>query len=337
MKAAVLYGPQDLRITDFQEPALDSNSVKIKVHYCGICGTDFHKYEGKAGSRQIEYPVPLGHEVSGIVEAVGNKVTNFKAGDRVTADPNWSCGKCWYCKSGKRHLCDGSRGVVKGMAELICPPEENVYHIPDSLSLADAALTEPLSCCLHGVDILDIKLGETVCIIGLGAIGQLILQLCAKSAAARIIVVEPIESKREKAMHLGATLFINPKTENIHARLEEVGIECIDKIIECVGLPETAETAFNIAGKGATVVLFGVADPTAIVKFNPYEMFKKELIIKTSYINPNTTQRAIELLSKGSIDTCKIISKIIELDEFPEEISTRKFSKEGKVLVRINA
>lgn len=336
MKAAVLYGPGDLRITDFNEPEMNDNSIKIRVSHCGICGTDFHKFAGKAGSRPVKYPVPLGHEVSGTVVKVGGNVIGFKEGDRVTVDPNWSCGKCWYCRNGKRHLCSSSKGVVKGMAEFICPPQENVYHIPDNLSFRDASLAEPLSCCLHGVDLLDVKLGETVCIVGLGAIGSLILQLLSKSAAGKIIVIETVEEKRKQALENGAMLFINPKTQNISEEIANAKIECVEKVIECVGVPATAQTALDVAGKGATVVLFGVADPDAVIPLKQYEIFAKELVIKASYINPYTMGRAIELLAKGSIDADKAISKEISLDEFPEEIVSRKYSKLGKVVVRIS-
>lgn len=336
MKAAVLYGPGDLRITDFPEPEMKDNCVKIRVSYCGICGTDFHKYAGKAGSRPVKYPVPLGHEVSGTVESIGKDVRNFKVGDRVTVDPNWSCGQCWYCKNGKSHLCSNSRGVVKGMAQYICPPEENVYHISDNLSFRDASLCEPLSCCLHGVDLLDLRMGQTVCIIGLGAIGSLILQILAKTSAAKIIIIETVEEKRQYALENGATLFINPKTQDVDCEIKKAGIECVEKVIECVGNPITAQTALQVAGKGATVVLFGVADPDAVIPVKQYDIFAKELVIKTSYINPNTMQRAIELLSKGTINADKAISKVISLDEFPEEIATRQYSKLGKVVVRID-
>ncbi|MGI6433630.1 MAG: zinc-dependent alcohol dehydrogenase family protein [Sphaerochaetaceae bacterium] len=335
MKAAVLYGPKNLQITEFPEPELYDNAVKIAVAYCGICGTDFHKFEGISGSRPVTYPVPLGHEVSGVVVEVGKLVTSIKVGDRVTVDPNWSCGNCWYCKSGKRHLCSNSKGVVKGMAEFICPPEENVYLLPDNLSLSDAALTEPLSCCLHGIDLLDVHPGETVAIIGFGAIGQLMLQLLKKISGATIIVIEPVEEKRTLALNMGAKIFLNPNTQDVSKVIKETGIECVEKVMECVGLATTAEIALNIAGKGATVVLFGVADSNSIVPINQYQFFLKELTLKSSYINPNETQNAINLLSNKSIDISAAISKIISLDELPKEIETRHYSRLGKVLVQI--
>lgn len=336
MKAVVLYGPKDVRVvSDFPEPPLAENGVKVAVAYCGLCGTDFHKYQGKAGSRPVTCPVALGHEVSGVVVEVGAAVTDFQIGDRVTVDPNWSCGHCYFCKNGKTHLCDASKGVVKGMAQYVCPPQENVYHLPDHLSLRDAALCEPLACCLHGVDLLEMKPGESVAVVGFGAIGNLMVQLCRNAGASDIIVIEPEESKRETAMKLGATLFLNPQTDDLQEAIRRAGIHNVENVLECAGLPVTAQLALDIAGKGATVVLFGVMDRGAEIPLKAYEAFQKELTIKTSYVNPHTTDRAISLLAKGSVDTEAAIGRMISPEELPEELETRKFSRLGKVIVRI--
>ena len=336
MRAVVLYGPQDLRITDFPMPSPDEYEVRIKVAYCGICGTDLHKYAGQSGARPVTYPVPLGHEISGVVDAVGSQVRNIRPGDRVTADPNWSCGKCWHCRNGMRHLCTDSRGVVKGMAEYVCAPEENVYPIPPDLTLRDAALTEPLSCCIRGVEMLDVKLGQTVVIVGFGAIGQMMLQLLKHSSGGCIAVVEPMVEKRALAMEMGASLFIDPNTEDIQAKLAEYGVTCVERVIECVGTSETAQMAMKIAGRGATVVLFGVARKDAAVMLNQYDAFWKELTIKTSYINPNTTQRALNLLRERVVDADRIISQVIGMEDAVEEIRTRQYGRFGKVLIRIS-
>jgi len=333
MKAAVLFGKGDCRITDFKEPAMDDNSVKVKVEYCGLCGTDLHKFEGRPGSRPVVYPVPLGHEASGIVVELGANVKGFAVGDRVTVDPNWHCGHCEYCKNGVTHLCTASRGVVKGMAEYICPPSENVYHIPDTLSLKDASLVEPLSCVLRGLDQLDVHPGEKVAIVGMGAIGTMMLMMLRRCYGACVAVIEAREEKREIAASLGAERFICSMSENIDEKLEDFNPV---KVIECVGLPVTVETAIHIAGRGATVVLFGVSAIDAKAQMPLYELFSKELTIKTSYINPGTTQRAINLLASGLLDTSILISKEITLDEFPTELVERKYCRNGKVIVKID-
>ena len=336
MKATILFGPKDLRVTDFPEPPLLDNCVKVAVAYCGLCGTDFHKFAGKAGSRKVTYPVPLGHEISGVVVDTGKDVTEFKKGDRVTVDPNWSCGYCHFCKKGKRHLCANSKGVVKGLAEYICPPKENVYLIPDSLSLKDASLTEPLSCCLHGIDLLEVKSGETVAVVGCGAIGGLMISLLKNAGAGNIIALDANDEKRKSSISLGASAFINPIKDNVEQSLKDLGVECVDKVIECGGIPATASLALSVAGRGATVVLFGVSDAEAVLPIKWYDAFLKELVIKTSYINPNTTQRAISLLNNGVINTDLLVSAVITMDEVSKEISTRELSSKGKVIVLIN-
>ena len=104
MKAVILTGRHEAHLGEFTEPPMDANAVRVAVAYCGICGTDLHKFEGKSGSRPLRLPVPLGHEISGVVEEVGANVTRFRPGDRVTVDPNWSCGGCRMCKDGLTHM-----------------------------------------------------------------------------------------------------------------------------------------------------------------------------------------------------------------------------------------
>lgn len=105
MKAGVYYGVEDFRVAEFPEPELKEDGVKIAVKYCGVCGTDVHKFHGQCGSHPMKPPVPLGHEVSGVVVETGKHVTHFKVGDRVVADPNWGCGACFFCKNNMPHMC----------------------------------------------------------------------------------------------------------------------------------------------------------------------------------------------------------------------------------------
>lgn len=335
MKAAVYFGIHDVKVTDFPEPELKDNCVKIAVQYCGLCGTDIHKFNGQGGSRPVIPPVALGHEVSGIVVDLGDKVSkDIKIGDRVVVDPNWHCGHCYYCQNGLPHMCENARGVSKGFAEYVCPPQENVYKIPDSLSLKYACLAEPLSCCIHGMDQLNVKSGDTVMIIGFGAIGAFMLQLAKLSGASTIIVVEPIEKKKELALKLGANYFIN-SSKNVKQKLKDLKIKNVDKVMECVGLKSTIENALDYAEKCATVCLFGLGNPNNPPFFEQYSAFQKELTIKTSFVNPNCTQRAINLLASGQIDCESCISKVLTLEDIPEELLTKKYFNQGKVIVKI--
>ena len=322
MKAVVLYGPGNVAVGDLPLKELGSGEVRVKIAYCGICGSDHHKVEGKKNTRKVTYPVALGHEISGTVEAVGEGVTEFKAGDRVTVDPNWGCGKCEFCKNGQRSYCKNSRGVVKGMAEYINAPVENVYALPDALSLRDAALAEPVSCCLRGADLLGVRHGERVCLVGLGAIGAIMIQLIKSAGAGEIIVIEYDEAKEALAKELGADVFICSKDEE---KIEEYASKHnVDKVIECVGNPSAHLSALKIAGRGATVVMFGVADSAKTTPISLYDAFIKELTIKTSYVNPYTTERAIRVLSSGMLDTSKIIYRELTMEEAAEEFMSPK-------------
>jgi len=334
MKAVVLYGKEDVRVADFPEKPVGTGDVRIKVAYCGICGSDLHKFDGKKNTHPIHYPVPLGHEISGTVVEVGSAVTGFKPGDRVTADPNWSCGKCRWCQAGKPSFCENARGVVKGMAQYVVSPEENVYHLPDSLSLQAAALTEPVSCCLHGMDLLGLRQGETAAVVGFGAIGAIMMQLLLAAGAAAVYVVEADPNKRKEALHMGATDFICSRDEASVQHLADT--VQVDRVMECVGLSAAQTVALKIAGKGATVVLFGVSDEADLLPLSSYEAFTKELIIKTSFVNPHTTARAISILSSGMLNTQQLIKKVLSMEEAPQELRERRYIRTGKVLVRVD-
>ena len=335
MKSLVLHAPHDISVCDFPEPVLNDNGVKVAVYYGGLCGTDYHKYEGRSGSRKVTYPVILGHEISGVVAATGKNVIDFKVGDRVTVDPNYSCGQCWFCRHDMPHMCENARGVVKGFTEYICPPEKNVYHLPDELSLRDACLAEPLSCCLHGIELLDVKVGNSVLILGLGSIGTMMLELLKAMKTGPLIVVETDVRKKEKALSLGADLFIDPINEDVEEVISNAGIHNIDRVMECVGNKITIQNALHYAGKCATVVLFGVSDPDDPPIFNQYEAFTKELTIKSSFTNPYAMQKAIDLLADRTIDPEPLISKEMSLEECVEEIRNPNHSRNGKVIIKI--
>lgn len=314
------------------------NEVVIKVKYCGICGTDVHIFNGEKGSAEVNPPVILGHEFSGDIVKLGACVTRFKEGDRVSVDPNSYCGKCYFCANGKKHLCTSMAGLgtaVDGaFAEYITVPEETVYPVADNISYEVAAMTEPISCCLHGFDMTDVQVGDTVMIVGTGNIGLIMVQLAKHAGAATVIAVEPNDKRREKAKTLGADIGVNPMTDDMDFILKENGIRNIDKVIDCAGRTSTAEYSVQYAGKGATVMLFGLTGPDDFMKLKPFEVFRKELTIKGSFVNPDTFERAGRLLSSGVIKADTIITDIVELDDIQEAFETRLYAKDGKVLVK---
>lgn len=332
MKAGFYIGDYKYEVRDIPNREPKESEVKIKVAWCGLCGTDIHKFQGMNGASVVIPPIILGHECSGVVEAVGPDCTLFKPGDRVACDPSYGCGKCNWCKQGFPNFCHERHGVAKGFSEYVYPPEKNVYLISDSLDLKSAAFTEPLSCAVHGMDLIEMESGKTVVMYGMGAIGSLMLQLITLSGAAKIIVVEKEAEKRKLAIELGASKAVSDK------EIEEISQEInVDYVIECIGLKTTMDQAIRIAGKKGKVLLFGLGNPDELVSFNQFEAYKKELSIYTSYLNPHTSQRAINLLEEGKINTEKIISAELNLDEIGTELKNLIHSKKGKVMVYLSA
>lgn len=331
MKAGYYVGDYTYEVRDIPERAPIDDEVKIRVAWCGLCGTDVHKFQGKNGASVVVPPIILGHECSGIVTEVGPRCKYFKPGDRVACDPSYGCGKCSWCQQGFPNFCLERHGVAKGFSEYVYPPEQNVYHIADSLDLETAAFTEPLSCSIHGLDLIQIESGKSVAMYGMGAIGSLMLQLIKYSGAGEIIVIEREAEKRALALELGATLAVTD--QEIETLAQEKNI---DYVVECIGLKATMEQAIRIAGKNGKVLLFGLGDPEEPISFNQFEAYTKELSIFTSYLNPHTSERAVKLLESGLINTEKIISAELSLEEIGSELSALDYSRKGKVMVYLS-
>ena len=185
--------------------------------------------------------------------------------------------------------------------------------------------------CITWMDLLNIESGSNIVMYGMGSIGSLMLQLLKLTAPKNLIVVEREENKQELAIELGATkACTDQEIEEIADKLN------VDYVIECIGLKNTMEQAIHIAGKRAKVLLFGLGDPEENVSFNQFEAYTKELSIYTSYLNPHTSRKAISLLESGVIDTKKIISARLSLEEMGEELKTKKYSRKGKVMVSLS-
>lgn len=331
MKAGFYVGNRTYEVQEIPDRMPAGDEIKIRVAWCGLCGTDVHKFEGKNGAGVVIPPIILGHECAGVVVEVGPNAKLFNLGDRVAIDPSWGCGKCGYCQKGLPNFCVERHGVAKGFSEYIYPPEKNVYRIPDNLDLEVAAFAEPLSCVIHGLDLLNIKSGSNVAIYGMGSIGLLMLQMIKLLGASTVIAIEREEGKRNLALQMKADYAV---TDTDIAELSEK--INVDYVIECIGLKNTMEQAIKIAGKNAKVLLFGLGDPNSPVSFNQFEAYTKELSIYTSYLNPHTTARAISLLGGGSIDTRSMISAELSLEEMGEELETLKNFRKGKVMVRLS-
>lgn len=339
MKAAVYHGKHNLVVEDVPVRELDDNEVLVKVKYCGVCGTDIHIFNGDGGSFEVIPPLIPGHEFSGVVKKIGGNVNRIKVGDRVSGDPNDMCGECYFCKNAMQQFCTNNIGVGTtvdgGFAEYVIMHEKQLYTFSEDLSFIEAAMAEPISCCLHGIDLCHIKSGDTVLIIGGGPIGMIMLQLAKKEGATKVILSEPVEEKRELALKLGATKVIDPMNEDVQAVLDEYTPN-VNVVIECVGNVHTQADAIKYAGKCATVMLFGLAAPEESVPVKPDDIFKKELHITSSFINPYTYERAIQVLESKTLDLESLITNIVPLDDIADVFTKPEYRRTGKVMIKIS-
>lgn len=320
MKAAQLRATNDFAVVQIPMPSRRDGEVLIKVLSCGICGTDRHIVKGEFPS---DPPYVLGHEFGGVITEVGPD-SNFKVGNKVTVDPNIYCGKCAYCRDGKVSFCSNlsAHGVHRdgGLAEYAAVPESQVYVLSESVPDNHLAFVEPIGCCLRGIDLANIQVGQSVAILGGGLIGLLMVQLAKLSGATTIILSTRQESRRNLARKLGATHTVDPKNRSLVESV--VGAKGIfplgvDVVLECAGTVETFEDSLEIAKRGGTIIVFGVTPSGVSAKVEPFNIMSRELKIQGSWINPFTHGRAADLLSSGVLQLDPLISKVLSLDGVP--------------------
>ena len=335
MKAAVYYGKHDMRIEERAVRKPEADEAVVKVAYCGVCGTDAHIFHGDEGSVAIAVPAVIGHELSGVIAETGKSVVTLKKGDRVSIDPNLYCGLCYYCRRGKEHFCSAMRNPEGGFAEYCTVPVKAAIKIPDDMPFIDAAFAEPVACCLHGMDLTGVRLGDHALIIGQGTIGLIMTQLVKLAGASVISVIEPDESKRAMAKNYGAGHAFKTAEDYFAFTASHADLRA-DKVFECVGKAETAAMAVNAATKGATVMLFGLTPPNAKIEIYPFEIFRKELHITASFVNPLTQPRAIDLLYTKKVDVSGLVSERIPLEQLPDALKNPD-PKKMKILVDMGA
>ena len=335
MKYAVLHGIRDLRIEEKPIPETMSDRVLIRVFACGICGTDVLIYNGKIPAR---FPYSPGHECSGVVQSVGEKIKHIKVGDRVAVDPNHNCEFCYYCRRGYPHLCENLKTIkVKsngGFAEYISVPEKIVHKIPDDISFEEAGLIETLSCSIHVIEEANIRFGDVVVIIGGGAMGLILLQLVRQKGAELIILSEPVEFKRKLALELGTDIVVDPVKENLVSSVRRASKHGANVVIEGIGLPETIEQSLGMLARKGTLVLPGLCPEDKTVNISPYQITRDEITIKGTFLNPLSFARAVDQISK--IATAPLITSSYPLKKIKEAVEEAEKENQIKIIIKPN-
>jgi L-iditol 2-dehydrogenase len=337
MKAAVLYKPGDVKVQDVPDPQPGVGEVLIRIHACGVCGTDHSLF---VGGFPGNYPVIIGHEFAGVITALGEGVVALQVGDRVTVDPNRVCHRCDYCRMGSEHLCENlsSMGVhIDGAnAEYCVMPETNVYKIPDSVSFEEAAFCEPLACAVHGVDLAGIRQGDVVLVLGAGGMGNLITQLAVQAGASQVIVSEPIAFRRQRAMDNGAIHVIDPLNQDVGAELKKIRRIGADVVFEVAGNLKLQPAAVGYARRGGHVVWFGCSPSDGRVEVNPYYINDAELKISGSFNNQFATARAVSLLASRKVRVDNLISHCFALKDYLDVFQTFGGPGTLKLMVQID-
>ncbi|MBN2027704.1 MAG: alcohol dehydrogenase catalytic domain-containing protein [Actinobacteria bacterium] len=335
MKAAVWKKKKVLELEDVPEQEVGPEDVKIKVEYTSICGSDPHIVDGKL---PVSYPPRImGHEMSGTIVELGERANTkgFKVGDRVTGNPVRYCGVCDYCRNGLEHYClKLAEYFPPGtMAESVVWHEQQVFKLPDSISFEEGCLTEPVSVCLRGIELSDIKEGSSVAILGLGGIGQILLQLAQLSGASQVMVADPVESKRKIALEMGADLALDPLVEDMWATTMKVtGNRGFDTVIEASGNTDSAKTAIDMVGKVGTMVYFAVYPMNLELPIKPFDLYSRELTVRGVFMSPYLFPRSIAILPKLKLRP--LVSKIYPLDEVVEAFEEQKRGQNIKILIK---
>ena len=303
----VVYQKPGIALVDAPEPRLTRpDEVKVKISYCGVCGSDLHTARGDYDFRE-QPGSPIGHESSGVVAELGDAAaaSGLRVGDRVAVYFNHYCGTCHYCRNGRENLCVNRAARQDHMSDYILANVRQVHRLPDSLDLLRASMAEPVSVCLHGIDLCRIRPGDTAAISGGGSIGLLMLQLVRLSGAARLTVVEPNPERRQMALRMGADYVIDPAAGNLSETCAQIteGLG-FDTVIECSGSIKALEAAYGLTARGGTLACMAIYLGGADWGFlNAYDAFRREVrIVAGVFHSPYTIARGLELCGRLSLE-----------------------------------
>jgi 2-desacetyl-2-hydroxyethyl bacteriochlorophyllide A dehydrogenase len=313
VRAAVISA-ESVTVETVPDPAPGPRDVVVAVAGCGICGTDLHIAEGEFAPT---LPVVPGHEFAGEVVALGSDVsdvTELRVGDQVAVDPSLYCHECHYCRRGHGNLCErwGAIGVstAGGAAEFAVAPVANCVRLPESVTPADAALIEPLSCAVRGFDVLAPQLGDHFLIYGAGTMGLMMMELAKRAGAASVSMVDLNPTRLETARELGCTATVTSADELDRPRGWDI-------VVDCTGVVAAIEDGLGRVAPGGTFQQFGVANEDATASFSPYRIYNKEIRIVGSMAVLHSFERAAELFAEGALRPDVMISHRLGLEEYP--------------------
>lgn len=320
MRAAVLYGAEYVRVERVPVPEVGPGEVRVAIEVALTCGTDAKVFRRGYHARMIRPPAVFGHEFAGVVDEVGEGVEAVRIGDRVVAANSAPCGTCFYCERHQPELCEDLLFLNGAYAEYITIPARivrcNLHPVPARLSSRHAALTEPLACCVKGVEDTGVAAGDAVVVLGAGPIGLMMIRLCA-ARGARVIAVGRRPHRLATADTLGAAEVIDAAAcdDAVAAVRNATGGRGADRVIECVGRPETWEQAVAMTRPGGVCNLFGGCPADTGIRVDTTRLHYDELTLLGSFHHtPRHVAEALTLLADGTVDGDALVNDTVDLD-----------------------
>lgn len=343
MKVAVMEGIGKMGYEERPIPQPGPDEVLVKLEYVGICGSDIHYYEtGAIGDYVVEPPFVLGHEPGGVVVEVGSNVTHLAVGDRVALEPGKTCGHCEFCRTGRYNLCPDvvffATPPVDGVfQEYVAHEAALCFKLPENVSTFEGALIEPLAVGFHAANQGGAHAGQTAVVLGAGCIGLVSMMALKAEGVSRVIVVDIMPKRLEKALELGADAVVNGAEEDaVEAVMRLTGGAGADLAIETAGTEVTTRQAIHLVKKGSTIVLVGYSK-TGEMTLPMSLVLDKELTFKTVFRYRHIYPMAIDAVAAGKVNLKGIVTDVFGFDDIQEAMDRSVTDKANivKAVVRI--
>ncbi len=342
MRAAVLYGKEDVRLEFVPVPRIGAGELLVRVRTALTCGTDVKVFRRGYHAKMINPPALFGHEMAGDVVEIGDSVTGFQIGDRIVAANSAPCDRCFFCLRNQRNLCEDLLFNNGAYAEFIRLPQrivqKNTYRIPDRLDYKDAALAEPLACALRGLDESRLQPGDTLLVMGLGAIGLMFVLLAKWAFGARVIAVARRLEQVDRAVMMGADegILMGDPSALISAVRAHTAGRGADIVAEAIGHPDAWELAPQLVRKGGIVNFFGGCPAGTKVSLDTALLHYSEITCKASFHHtPEHIRRSLDLISDGKVNARYLVNHEEPLIRLPQVLSDLAHQRNGQIKTAI--
>lgn len=338
MLQQVMTEPGRIEFRDIPVPEPGQGQVLVKIMEIGVCGSDIHVYHGEHPF--TSYPVTQGHEVSGVIEKLGEDVRGLEVGQKVTIQPQVVCGECWPCRNGKYNLCEKLKVMgfqTTGVAsEYFAVDAGKVTPLPEEMSLEEGAMIEPLAVAVHAVRRAGDVTGKDICVLGAGPIGILVAQAAKGLGAGRVMVTDVSGLRLRKARECGADAVVNTRERDFgEAFVEFFGPDKADVIYDCAGNDVTMGQAIKYARKGSTIILVAVFAKMASVDLAVLNDHELDLNTSMMYRGEDY-EKAIELAAGGRVKLMPLLSKRFPFREYLEAYKYIDENRESTMKVLID-